>query len=132
MQAVIPLIAGAIVIEELASVLGITFIMALALYFGWTKPKNKKEEEAIVKARQKNDDDDGEEHLAWCSLSSYRGKTKTGNTNKGNTYYYEKDHTHTDIEVYKKHGSKGIHIGSVQLNGGKIYKYAVNGRTIDL
>ena len=47
-------------------------------------------------------------------------------------YYYEKDYTHKDVEVYKKYGGKGEHQGSVSMEGGPIHKPPVKGRTIDL
>ncbi len=43
--------------------------------------------------------------------------------------YYEWDHTHNDIEVYN---FRGIHLGSMNPQSGKMYKPAVDGRTIDL
>ena len=76
----------------------------------------------------------GEEeiHKAWDGLKPFLKKTRKGETNLGNTYYYERDHTHGDIEVYRKQGSKGKHIGSVRMEGGKLYKPAVVGRSIRL
>lgn len=72
-------------------------------------------------------------HRPWCDLDRYRDKTRTGLTTvKKNRYYYEKDYTHIDVEVYKKMGSKGVHCGSVPIIGGKIYKPPVPGRTINL
>ena len=133
MQAAIPVIICGIAIEELAAALGISYMAAIALYFGWTQAKTTAEQAAVSKAREKNkDEDEGEIHLPWAQLESYRGSIKRGTTNKKNTYYYQKDYTHIDVEVYKKYGSKGVHIGSVLMTGGKIYKPAVNGRTIDL
>lgn len=133
MQAVIPVIICGLAIEELAVALGISYAAALALYFGWTKIETKTEAKAVELARAQNQDDrNGENHLPWGSLESYRGSIKRGKTDKGNTYYYEKDYTHIDVEVYKKMGSKGVHIGSVRMTGGKIYKPPVPGRTIDL
>lgn len=41
-----------------------------------------------------------------------------GVTSKNNVYYYEKDYTHGDVEVYQKFGSKGLHVGSVSMQGG--------------
>ena len=95
------------------------------------------------------DDKDGfdneryvELHKAWSDLSPYREKTRRGVTYKlyksgrtedtKNEFYYQRDFTHEDTEVYKKAGSKGIHMGSVARNGGPIIKPPVPGRTIDL
>jgi hypothetical protein len=71
-------------------------------------------------------------HNSWYDLSHYSRKTKRGYTNKDNLYYYEKDYTNKDMEIYRKIGSKGIHLGSCRLSGGKQTKPAIPGRTIDL
>lgn len=39
---------------------------------------------------------------------------------------------HGDVEVYKLAGSKGIHMGSVSIQGGELTKPPVLGRTIQL
>ncbi len=66
MQAAIPVIICGIAIEELATVLGISYMAALALYFGWTQAKTTTEQAAVSKAREKNKDEEEEEiHLAW-------------------------------------------------------------------
>ncbi len=52
------------------------------------------------------------------------GKIKRGVTNKGKTYYYQLDKSHIPyhVEVYKKCGSKGEHMGIIAVGGGPIIK----------
>ena len=133
MNLAIPVVITGFAVEGLATTLGISFLAALSLYFGWTVAKNERERIALDKARDTCRRRENEEiHLPWTSLASYRGAIKRGITNKGNEYYYQKDFTHEDTEVYKKMGSKGVHIGSVSRLGGAITKPAVSGRTINL
>lgn len=84
-------------------------------------------------------------HKAWKDLDSYRGKTKRGFTYKvkycsktgkelsqkdtNDCYLYEKDYTHGDVEVYDL---RGIHVGSVSMEGGELTKPAVKGRSINV
>ncbi|MBP6519869.1 MAG: hypothetical protein KA308_13485 [Shewanella sp.] len=70
-----------------------------------------------------------QESKVWKNLHSHRSKTKTNGLTGKNRRYYEWDHTHNDIEVYD---SKGRHMGSMDPKSGKMYKNAVQGRTIDL
>ena len=99
-----------------------------------------------MKKKEDNDDEDGEKpeelHKAWRYLINYKngrkgvtykiwrrsGKTK----DTKNEYYYEKDYTHGDVEVYKIVGSKGIHIGCISMEGGHLTKPPVKGRTVNL
>lgn len=89
------------------------------------KQKAKEEEEEKKKNEQ-------EKHLPWTELTPYRNKTRTGISSHSKKYYYEKDFSHDDTEVYKKICNKGIHVGSCSKNGGIINKLPVKGRTIDL
>jgi hypothetical protein len=76
------------------------------------------------------------EHLAqtsgnpsWNKLKPFRGKTKTNGEKGRDKRYYEKDHTHGDVEVYD---SNGNHLGSMDPNTGEMTKPPVPGRRIDI
>ena len=98
-----------------ATVVGISVVGLAAKYF----MSSATETEAKSDTKEKKKDKDNPEiHQAWSNLSSYRGKTKKGVTSKNNVYYYEKDYTHGDVEVYQKFGSRGLHVGSVSMQGG--------------
>ena len=99
-----------------------------------------------MKKKEDNDDEDEEKpeelHNAWRNLMNYKNGRKgvtykiwrrSGETkDTKNEYYYEKDYTHGDVEVYKIFGSKGIHIGCTSILGGYLTKPPVHGRTVNL
>ena len=93
--------------------------------------------EVSSRNKDRDDGDDDEKHLPWEELEPYNKKgkkIKTGKTNKNREYFYERDFFHNDVEVYKRGRTpkEGIHVGSIRMEGGKIYKDAVPNRKIEL
>ena len=68
-------------------------------------------------------------NLPWRDLSPFRGKTKTNGKSGKDRRYYERDHTHGDVEVYD---SRGNHLGSMDPETGEMTKPPVPGRKINV
>ena len=144
-----------------ARILGIgltayTAVQGIGSVIGWVESGKKrtitadeqrildlaKAEALAVAAKKYGDEEWIELHKAWKEMESYKkGKigvtykrgTRSGRTkDTKNKFYYEKDHTHGDMEIYKIDGPKGIHIGCTSMSGGLMTKPAVKGRTVNL
>ncbi len=63
----------------------------------------------------------------WKDLQSYRGKIKTNGETGKNRRYYQKDHTHGDVEVFDRNGQ---HLGSMDAETGEMTKPPEEGREV--
>ena len=124
------LFAGVAIEGMIAIGIGITAAIGILWYE--QSASDQKSDQAAKAIIAKFSNESPELHSPWDQLQPYQGKVRRGTSSKGKTYYYQKDMTHNDVEVYKLFGSTGYHIGSVSLAGGPIIKGPVKGRTIDL
>ncbi len=65
----------------------------------------------------------------WDDLIPYRGNIRTNGLRGKKAGFFQKDHTHGDLEVYNR---RGVHLGSADMTTGNMIKPPVPGRTIDL
>ena len=62
-------------------------------------------------------EEDQETHSPWDFLENFQNNVKRGKSSKGKTYYYVRDTTHKDMDVYRSSGSRE-YVGAVPLEGG--------------